>query len=125
MKLLEPIEDVTSLHELTLRLGETSLEHGEELLRSMRWMVVEFPQMGADERARLHEKLVEFQRELADRIEPLVESRREADTLAWIVYGALFGYGQLFITLDLAAYTEPVGRDYINTLAEIMSHVGR
>ncbi len=124
MQLLEPLRDASSLYELALSLGQTSLAHGAEVLLRTRWLMVEFPQLGPEERTRLHQILGEFQRGLADRIERFVASREEAEMFAWILFCALFGYGQLFITLDMASYHEPLGAKYIQTLADIMGRFG-
>lgn len=122
---LEPLQDVTSLHELSLELGMALLSQGQEVLKRTRWMMVELPNMSQEERARLHQKLIRFQQGLADLMAPFLENRQEAEMLAWVQFAALFGYGQLFVTLDLVASHEPLGSDFIRAVADLIGQRGK
>ncbi len=122
---LEPLQGSASLHDLILRVGLTMGQAGEEMLKRTRWLMVEFPNMGEAERAKLHQNLIQFQRRLADLIEPFVASRQQADLLAWVEYAALFGSGQLVVTLDLQAAVEPPGEAFVVALADMIDYLGR
>lgn len=122
---LEPLQGIGSLHELILGVTLALGQAGEDLLHRTRWLMVEFPNMGEAERAKLHQKLLQFQRRLADLIEPFVASRDQAEALAWVEYTALFGYGQLFVTLDLQSAYEPPNEAFASTLADIIGKKGK
>lgn len=117
---LEPVQDATSLQDLVLRLGLALGASGEEMLQRTRWLMVEFPNLGEAERARLHAILLQFQDRLADLIQPFVASRQDAEALAWVLYSALFGYGQLFVTLDLQSAIEPPNEQFVFALADMI-----
>src|SRR5215813_13383267 len=122
---LEPLRDVSSLHDLVVRLGLTLWESGEAILQRTRWLMVEFPNLGEAERARLHATLLQFQKRLADLIQPFVASRQDADAIAWVLYSAIFGYGQLFVTLDLQSATEAPNEQFVYTLAEMIGRLAK
>jgi AcrR family transcriptional regulator len=122
---LEPLQGVESLHELILRVGLALGQVGEDMMHRTRWLMVEFPNMGEAERAKLHQKLIQFQRRLADLIEPFVASRQQAELLAWVEYAALFGYGQLVVTLDLQSAVEPPGEAFVLALADMIEWMGK
>ncbi len=121
---LEPVKDSSSLHELTLRLGLALGQAGEDMLQKTRWLMVEFPNLGYTERARLHQILLSFQRRLADLVEPFVANRHDAELIAWVQYSALFGYGQLFVTLDLQSACEPPHEAFLYTLSDMVGRLG-
>jgi len=122
---LEPLRDVTSLHDLVVRLGLTLWESGEAILQRTRWLMVEFPNLGEAERARLHTTLLQFQKRLADLIQPFVASRQDAEATAWVLYSAIFGYGQLFVTLDLQSAVEPPNEQFVYALADMIGSSGK
>ena len=117
---LKPLEGVASLQELIMGLGISLMQSGQAMLQRTRWLMVEFPNMGQAERTRLHQMLLHFHQQLADMIEPFVASRHEAEVIAWILYTALFGFGQLFVTLELEETIEPPYQAYVDTLAEMI-----
>ena len=121
---LKPLEGVASLHELIMGLGISLMQSGQAMLQRTRWLMVEFPNMGEAERTRLHQMLLHFHQQLADMIEPFVADRREAEVIAWILYTALFGFGQLFVTLELEEFIEPPYQAYVDTLAEMIRQLG-
>jgi AcrR family transcriptional regulator len=120
---LESLHDSPSLHDLVLRLGLALEQSGEDMLHRTRWLMVEFPNLGEKERARLHQGLLHFQRRLADLIEPFVSSRDGAEMIAWVLYSALFGYGQLFVTLDLQSAAEPLNERFVYALAAMVGRM--
>jgi len=122
--LLQPIEGAPSLYDLIVSLGVALWATGEDILRSTRWLMVEFPNLGEAERSKLHGRLLQFQQRLADLILPFVTDRRQAETLSWIAFAAVFGYGQLFITLDLLSACEPPHEDFVYGLANMIAKVG-
>jgi len=122
---LRDFQDIKSLHELILNVGLTMGQAGEDMLNRTRWLMVEFPNMGEAERAKLHQKLLQFLRRLTDLIEPFVVSRKQAELLAWVEYAALFGYGQLVVTLDLQSVIEPPDEAFVLALADMIACVGQ
>lgn len=122
---LESLQDVESLRDLALRVGLIMGQAGEDMLRRTRWLMVEFPNLGEEERAKLHQKLIQFQRRLADLMEPFVASRHQAEMLAWIEYAALFGYGQLVVTLDLQSTVEPPNEAFVIALADMVGQIAK
>jgi AcrR family transcriptional regulator len=122
---LEPVQSAASLHELILQVSLSLGQAGEDMLQRTRWLMVEFPNLGEAERAKLHGKLLQFQGRLADLIEPFVASRRQAEILAWVEYSALFGYGQLIVTLDLESVIEPPNEEFVLALADMIGSMSR
>lgn len=122
---LKSVQPVTSLRDLALSVGLTMGQAGEDMLLRTRWLMVEFPNLGEGERAKLHQKLLQFQRRLADLIEPFVASRHQAEMLAWIEFAALFGYGQLLVTLDLQSAVEPPNETFIIALADMIGEMAK
>lgn len=119
-RFLEAAQHATSLYELSLWIGLALLEEGAEVLKQTRWLMVELPNMGQEEQANLHRKLIQFQRGLADLMEPFVADRPAAEMLAWVLFSALFGYGQLFVTLNLVSVVEPLDVAYIEAVADLI-----
>lgn len=117
--------DAPSLQSLGQQVAQIMFEHGADMLRKTRWMIVEFPNLEPGEKADLHEQIITFQTRLADRIEPFVDSRRQAELLAWFLFSAVFGYGQLFYTLELLNTLGPLGMDYVNTVSEALAAFAR
>jgi len=122
---LDTLQQTESLRDLILNVGMVMGQAGEDMLRRTRWLMVEFPSLGTEERAKLHQKLLQFLQRLADLIEPFVASRHQAEMLAWIAYAALFGYGQLVVTLDLQSAVEPPNETFIIALADMMGAMAK
>ena len=122
---LTPLEDVSSLRELVLGLGVNLMQSGGDMLRTTRWLMVEFPNLGQAERSRLHKMLLDFHQQLTDMIEPFVTDRRQAEVMAWIEYTAFFGFGQLFVTLELEETHQPPYEAYVEMLADMVGSFGK
>ena len=69
--------------------------------------------------------MLEFHRQLATKAEPFVAYLQQAEMIAWIIYTALFGYGQLFVTLELETASEPPGDAFVLTLAKLISKMAK
>ncbi|RMF81339.1 MAG: TetR/AcrR family transcriptional regulator [Chloroflexi bacterium] len=117
MGMLATLEGASSLYELVMRLGDAMRTEGPELLRRLRWLMIELPNMGEAERAMLHNRKLEFMDRLTDLIEPFVDGRQQAEMLAWVNFCALFGYGQTFISMDLRSYRDVPDTEFVEMLA--------
>ncbi|MCC7208709.1 MAG: TetR/AcrR family transcriptional regulator [Anaerolineae bacterium] len=119
--LLQPVAGAASLRDLIVGLGVALWAEGEDILRRTRWLMVEFPNLGESERRTLHTRLLQFHQRLAELILPFAANRQQAEALAWIAFSAVFGYGQLFVTLDLLSACEPPHEAFVYGLATMMA----
>jgi hypothetical protein len=90
-------------------------------LEKLRWIVTEFPRMTPEERAMFHLKQMAFQNRLAGTIERFMDDADAARTMAATITCLMFGYGFLFINLDLQSVSDVKSSDIIHLLAQGMA----
>jgi AcrR family transcriptional regulator len=121
MGLLDHCREATSLYELITIYGREMAKRGLSQMERMRWLIAEYPNFSEGERALLHAKHVHFHDGLVALIEPFVDTPEEAHELAWTITCASFGYGQLFLNLDLAAVADFPREAMMERLARALS----
>ena len=100
MALLEPCRNAVSLSDLIGTIGE-GFDQSSPLWGRISWLVSEFPHLSADEKQLVHPAYITFQTELTRLIRPFVEEDKRAETIAWLVICALFGYAQTFLHFEM------------------------
>jgi AcrR family transcriptional regulator len=99
--LIDRCGDADSLRDLVIRLGHQLNDHGREWAQRMRWMLVEYPVMDEEERDVFRQKHVQIRHRLTDKVRRFVSDPAEAEQTALLIMTFLFGYGQMFINLDV------------------------
>ncbi|MBZ0292080.1 MAG: TetR/AcrR family transcriptional regulator [Anaerolineae bacterium] len=114
-QVVECCRDAQSLQELAKRFGEQMCLLTPLRADRLRWIIAEFPLLSETERASFHAKYLHFHSELAGLIEQFVDSRAQAESLAWLLMSTYLGYAQLFINQDLQSVSDFSGGQ-LNTL---------
>ncbi|MBI5959895.1 MAG: TetR/AcrR family transcriptional regulator, partial [Chloroflexi bacterium] len=117
----------TSLYDLVERFGSGIIEEAlYPNVSRLRWLIVEFPTLNADERATIYERSARFRQTLTDFIRAFVETDAEAERLAWILAFVMFGYGQMMINMEMASVFPFDTRAFVEDLAARLSgsHLG-
>jgi AcrR family transcriptional regulator len=121
MSVLDHCRDAESLYDLIKTYGQQMAKARTQRLSRIRWLIAEFPNFSVDERALFHQKHLRFHNALAELIQPFVETPEIAHELAWTVGCATFGYGQLFLNLDMQSVTDFNADALIERLARSLS----
>ncbi len=101
---LQRCRDARSLSEIITCLESANREHRSDNQQRMRWLLAEFPTLGAEEQALIREKFQIFHRELAAMIRAVCDQAASAaDDLAWLIICLMHGYQQLLSPLDLVS----------------------
>ena len=90
-------------------------------IEKLRWMVTEFPRMTGDERALFHRKHMAFQNRITIALQRFVSDPTQARTMAAAIVCLMFGYGFLFINLDLQSVIDVDKNNIIQLLAQGMA----
>lgn len=98
---LASCQGASSLGELTERLGRALGSPDPARIARFRWVTTDFPRLGEEERALLHEKHLALHEGLAGLARPFVKDEREARDLSWTLLCAAFGYALVFWTLEM------------------------
>lgn len=99
--ILDNCRQATSLSELIGMYSRGLLEFWQEHGERVQWMMAEFPNLNNDEKALFNSKKLKFHTELSKLVKPFIHKDDEADSIAWIVMMATFGYQQTFMHLEL------------------------
>lgn len=121
MNLIESAKSAISLHDLILEFGQGITEQGSDFVKSIRWVIAEYPNFGPNERKILHEEQLKFHAAFADLIEAFVGGRQEAEDLAWLILYSVVGYGQFFIALELQSFVNWPWDKFIARLASTIA----
>lgn len=121
LHIVEECEGAETLQDFIVQFGQhmDALSHAR--LEKLRWIVTEFPRMNPNERAMFHHKHVAFQTKLAGAIQRFVDDGEKARTMAASIACLMFGYGFLFINLDLQSVSDVQSKDIIHLFAQGMS----
>jgi len=120
--LLEPCRKARSLPELITRIGN-EIEYTASLWVRISWLVIEFPRLSADEKQLVHQSYLTFKVELARLIRPFVADQERAETIAWLVICALFGYAQTFQYFEMMAIADVSFEDFKANLAQLFEKI--
>jgi hypothetical protein len=117
---VERCQGVSSLPELVHCLGTFMAEKMTTRLDQLRWILSEFAKMDTDERALFHDKQLHFHNGLTEIVRQFVDDDEEADHLAWLIGSAMFGYGQLFFSLELGSLADFPFECFVNMLSSMV-----
>jgi AcrR family transcriptional regulator len=121
LHIVEECEGAETLQDFIVQFGQRMASMSHVRLEKLRWMVTEFPRMNPNERAMFHRKHVAFQNRLANAVEHFVGDADAARTMAATLACLVFGYGFLFINLDLQSVSDVKSSDIIHLLAQGMA----
>ena len=121
MRIVETCEGATSLHDLIVRFGQGMAQIRNSGPGHMRWIISEFHRMSDDERDLLKSQHLGLQRALAEQIDRFIDESDEASALAWVLFCAALGYGQLFRSLGLETVADISVEEFIETLATALA----
>ena len=121
LSLVEECEGAGSLQDFIVQFGERMAALSPARLEKLRWMVTEFPRMTPEERAMFHRKHLAFQNRIAAVVERFLGDAENARTMAATITCLMFGYGFLFINLDLQSVSDVKSSDMIQLLAQGMA----
>lgn len=121
MNVLEECRDSASLYDLFKCCGTAMLRSGHERMERMRWLIAEFPKMTEDERSLFYNKQRKFHDRLVMMIAPFVGETAEASHMAWLFMAAAFGYGQLFINMNIQSIADMSGEDMVEQIARLLA----
>ncbi|NJL55800.1 TetR/AcrR family transcriptional regulator [bacterium] len=99
--LLDKCEEATSLYDLLMTWAQGMAAHAPLRQERFRWLMLEFPQLDADERAIFHHRHMRHHGEITRLIQRFVADEAQAHSIAWLMTCAALGYAHLFISLDL------------------------
>lgn len=121
--IIEDAGKAESLYDLVQRYGRglARLSDDSDHLQKLRWAIAEFPKFSEDERALVQSKQLMFQEKLKVQVRRFVEDERTADQITWTLMCAAFGYGQLFVNLELSNVAEFSTKLLIDMMAELLS----
>ncbi len=121
LNVVEECEDAESLHDFIVQFGQKMAALHPKRLEKLRWMVMEFPRMTGEERAMFHRKHLAFQNRIAAAVQRFLNDEAAARTMAATIACLMFGYGFLFMSLDLQSVSDVKSDDIIQLLARSMS----
>jgi len=121
MNLVEECEGAETLQDFIVQFGQRMSTLNPKRVEKLRWMVTEFPRMTGDERALFHRKHMAFQNSLAIALQRFVSEPDQARTMAAAIVCLMFGYGFLFVNLDLQSVIDVDKLDIIQLLAQGMA----
>ena len=121
LNVVEECEGAETLQDFIVRFGERMTALHPKRMEKLRWMVMEFPKMTPEERAMFHHKHLAFQTKLAHGIQRFLDGEEAARKMAATITCVMYGYGFLFLTLDLQSVSDVKNTDIINLLAQGMA----
>lgn len=115
---VDECEGAETLQEFIVQFGQRLSALNSTRMEKLRWMVTEFPRMTGHEREMFHLKHMAFQHRIGTAIERFVPDVTRARTIAATLTCLLFGYGFLFISLDLQSVSDVKHNDIIQLFAQ-------
>ncbi len=119
--IIEKIQDATSLHHAVELFVGTMRADADNLLARLRWLMVDFPNMGPEERTLFYEKHLALHRGLADVMGRFMTDPAAADWRAWMLISMAIGYGHLFISMAMRDYHALPEEALIPQIADLFS----
>lgn len=119
MTLLEPCRGAKSLYEIILTIGK-GYDQTSPLWSRISWIVIEFPNLSADEKHLVHNIYLAFKGKLTELIQPFVSNDTQAEAIAWLVICSLFGYAQTFLHFEMQKIVDVSFEEFKNNLAELL-----
>lgn len=111
----------TTLPEFIRCFGQDMASQMPTRLDRFRWILSEFATMDVEERALFHNKQMIFHNELAEAVGQFVDDDEKADHIAWLIATTMFGYGQMFVSMEMRQVADFSPGQMINLLCEVIS----
>jgi len=121
LHVVEECESAETLQDFIVQFGRRMTELNPKRLEKLRWMVMEFPRMTGEERAMFHRKHLAFQNRIAVAVDRFIGDPAAAKTMAATIACLVFGYGFLFLNLDLQSVSDVKSEDIAQLLAQGMA----
>jgi len=121
INIVDECDSAETLQDFIVQFGQRMTTLSPKRVEKLRWMVMEFPRMTGDERALFHKKHLAFQNRLATALGRFISDPTEARTMAASITCLMYGYGFLFISLDLQSVLDVNKNDIIQLLAQGMA----
>jgi AcrR family transcriptional regulator len=119
MDIIESCRDAESISDFVMRFGMAGAERfTAEKNERMRWIIGDFPRFTEEEKAVFHSKHKQFHAGLREILERLIGDPEKAEKAAWLVFCTGFGYGQLFLNLELGNQVDFTPVDLMSILGE-------
>ena len=87
----------------------------------MRWVLVELPHLGMEERAAVLDRFLTLRDGLVEILTPFVQDETLATRLAWLIVCLGVGYEQLFWDAAFSAQVDLEPQDIMQALIEVMA----
>jgi len=121
INIVDECEGAETLQDFIVRFGQHMGQLNPKRIEKLRWMVTEFPRMTAEERAMFHHKHLAFQNRVTAALEGFVGDPTTARTMSAAIICLMFGYGFLFVNLDLQSVVDVDKQDIFQLLAQGMA----
>lgn len=121
LKILEGCEQAKSLPELIRMFGQGMAKSGQQRMARIRLIASEYPRLAESEQQFIHSKHLAFQAQLLSHVERFVISSSAADALAWVLICAFFGYGHLFVNIELSKVSDFTAEEFVDSLADLLA----
>ena len=121
LNIVDECGSAETLQDFIVQFGQNMMTLNPKRVEKLRWMVTEFPRMTPEERALLHHKQLAFQNRVAVALERFISDPIQARTMATSIICLMYGYGFLFVSLDLQSVTDVDKNDIIQLLAQGMA----
>lgn len=118
---LELCKGATSLHEFVELYGRNMAKHMLPKISNVRWLSSEYGNLAPEEQAMFHAKHMKFHALLTKMIRPFLTDDEAADKASWMITCASFGYGMLFVNLELNKVADFKSEDFIKHLSGMVS----
>ncbi len=116
--IVDECEGAETLQEFIIQFGQRLSDLNPARMEKLRWMVTEFPRMTNHEREMFHLKHMAFQQRIATAVERFVADAARAHTIAATLTCLMFGYGFLFVSLDLQSVSDVKRDDIVQLFAQ-------
>jgi AcrR family transcriptional regulator len=114
---MEQIRQATSLKEALQLFGNRF----QERTSGMRWLMMELPHLGDEERAAVLEAFSAIRDALVTVVQRFVPDKTQADRVAWLVFCIGVGYQQLFAETAFQEQTDLSMQELMETFIHLMA----
>jgi AcrR family transcriptional regulator len=114
---MDQCSQATSLNEALQLFGERF----EERTSGMRWLMMELPQLGDEERVAVLETFSAIRHGLVTLVRRFVSDETNADRIAWLIFCVGVGYQQLFAETAFREQTDLSMQELMETLMHLMA----
>ncbi len=99
-------------------IQEQDNDTNRQNIHRLRWILIEYPNLNAEEQALFHRQAQDAHHALTRVIRRYIPDEKKAERITWLLLVVLFGYGQMFLNLGMAEVVpEFVGPEVIELIA--------